>query len=398
MEILLWQWSVGVQFTSLAMIAVFFFVLERSLRLAELRSWVVAWGANLAALGITFLYWNWRPTGLAFRAIAAGYLSTKTVFAVLLILGALRLRRFAVGVGMEKRIVAGFVGYTLCAFLIPSLEVLGVVGNLALTVLFLAGGLLLLRRPRDVGMSWLAAAMLLRAALDLAAGAGFFLTAASTGDVAPSVLGWARSFVSVHSFVDTGAEWLLALAGVLALSDRVSGELRQYNTDLLAAQEDLRRVADRDPLTALMNRRALPEVMRRVQPGGALVLFFDLDGFKAVNDRHGHQMGDECLRRFANGLRECFRPHDALVRYAGDEFVVVAQGLGAQAAGERIARLRSRLRGSPADAPQVAFSVGTAVLEPGGHPDAALQAADKAMYEVKAARAVLQPSPSGVGR
>ena len=178
-----------------------------------------------------------------------------------------------------------------------------------------------------MGMSWLAAAMLLRSALDLVAAVGFFLTAAPAGEVASPLLEWARYFVSVHSFVDTGAEWLLALAGVLALSDRVSGELRQYNTDLLAAQEDLRRVADRDPLTALMNRRALPEVMRRVQPQGALVLFFDLDGFKTVNDRHGHQMGDECLRRFANGLRECFRPGDALVRYAGDEFVVVAQGL-----------------------------------------------------------------------
>ncbi|HVQ29424.1 MAG TPA: GGDEF domain-containing protein, partial [Vicinamibacteria bacterium] len=177
----------------------------------------------------------------------------------------------------------------------------------------------------------------------------------------------------------------LALAGVLALSDRVSGELRQYNTDLLAAQEDLRRVADRDPLTTLMNRRALPEIMRRVQPQGALVLFFDLDGFKTVNDRHGHQMGDECLRRFANGLRECFRPGDSLVRYAGDEFVVVAQGLEARAAGERISALRARMR-AVSEVPEVAFSVGTAVLEPGGLPDRALQAADKAMYEVKATR------------
>ena len=93
MELLLWQWSVGVQFTSLAMIAVFFLVLERSLRLGELRFWAIAWGANLLALGITFVYWNWRPTGGTFRAIAASYLGAKTVFAVLLILGALRLRR-----------------------------------------------------------------------------------------------------------------------------------------------------------------------------------------------------------------------------------------------------------------------------------------------------------------
>ena len=375
------------QFTSLAMIAVFFFVLERSLRLRELQPWVVAWGANLAALGITFLYWNWLPTGSAFRVIAAGYMGTKTVFAVLLILGAQRLRRFALGGSVEMCLVAGVLLYTLCGLLIPTLDVLGVVSNLTLTVLFLAGGVLLLRPPKDVGMRWLAAAMLLRAAVDLAASVGFFLAAASAGEATSPLIAWARSLVSVHSFVDTLAEWLLALAGVLALSDRVSGELRQYNTDLLAAQEDLRRVADRDPLTALMNRRALPEVMRRVQPGGALVLFFDLDRLKAVNHRDGRQMGDQCLRRFANGLRECFRPDDALVRYAGDEFVVVAQGLDPGAAEERIARLRARLRGEGSEGPDLAFSVGTAVLEPGGIPEAALRAADNAMYARKAARA-----------
>ena len=67
---------------------------------------------------------------------------------------------------------------------------------------------------------------------------------------------------------------------------------------------------------------------------------------------------------------------------------MVAQGLDPGAAGERIARLRARLCGPGAEAPEVAFSVGTAMLEPGGQPDAALQAADKAMYAVKAARAV----------
>ena len=55
MELLLWQWSVGVQFASLAMIAVFFLVLERSLRLAELRLWALAWTATLVALGMSFL-------------------------------------------------------------------------------------------------------------------------------------------------------------------------------------------------------------------------------------------------------------------------------------------------------------------------------------------------------
>jgi diguanylate cyclase (GGDEF)-like protein len=143
---------------------------------------------------------------------------------------------------------------------------------------------------------------------------------------------------------------------------------------------------DRDPLTALGNRRSLPEVFRAVQPRGALLLFFDLDGFKAVNDRYGHQVGDQCLKRFAVSLRACFRPDDALVRYAGDEFLVVASGLDAAGAKERLERLRRELQASPVDGPGISFSVGVAELPAGGHPDAALAAADQSMYGAKSAR------------
>jgi diguanylate cyclase (GGDEF)-like protein len=118
-------------------------------------------------------------------------------------------------------------------------------------------------------------------------------------------------------------------------------------------------------------------------PLGATLLFFDLDGFKEINDRHGHAAGDETLRRFASALRESFRPSDTLVRYAGDEFVVVASGLDAASAAQRVASLRDRLRHPGAGEPPVSFSVGTAELAPGGHPESALRGADEAMYAAK---------------
>src|SRR5262249_6275831 len=152
------------------------------------------------------------------------------------------------------------------------------------------------------------------------------------------------SFLSAHSSIDSGVEWLIALGCVIAVSEKVQRELRQANEDLLSAQADLRRLADRDPLTALANRRALPEALRAVQPEGALLLFFDLDGFKQINDQLGHHVGDLCLKRFADALRECFRPSDCLVRYAGDEFVVVAPGLHGTGVAERLARLRGLLK------------------------------------------------------
>ncbi|PYQ09532.1 MAG: hypothetical protein DMF83_03155 [Acidobacteria bacterium] len=168
----------------------------------------------------------------------------------------------------------------------------------------------------------------------------------------------AGTFLAASSSFDSGAEWLLALGGVLALSERIQGELRQSNAGLLTAQEDLRRVADRDPLTGLANRRQLPETFRAVQPQGALLLFFDLDDFKQINDRYGHQAGDECLRRFAANLRECFRPSDVLVRYGGDEFLVVASGLDEAGGRERVGRLRERLRFVTGAGPAITFSVG----------------------------------------
>jgi diguanylate cyclase (GGDEF)-like protein len=382
MELLLWRWSVGVQWTSLAMITVFFLVLERSLRLGELRSWVGAWFANLLALGITVLYWNWRPTGGTFRLISAGYMGAKAAFGVLLILGALQMGRQD-RAATRPFLVGPVVLFAVSGALLTNLEELGTLSNPSMCLLFAVGGVLLFRQGG--GVRWLAAAMLLRALLFFLTSAAFVLTSTAAGGPR-ELLGLAHSFLSFHSFVDTGAEWLLALASVLALSERVSSELRQSNRELLTAQEDLRRLVDRDPLTALQNQRALPEVFRRVQPAGALLLFFDLDGFKEVNDRHGHQAGDECLRRFARGLRACFRPGDALIRYGGDEFLVVAPGLDSGPAGERIARLRERLRTEGVGQTPLAFSVGMAPLEPGGLPAAALSAADRAMYEAKGSR------------
>ncbi|HEV2607868.1 MAG TPA: hypothetical protein VGT79_07790, partial [Xanthomonadaceae bacterium] len=89
MELLLWRWSTSVQITSDLLIAVFFVVLARSVGRVELRSWVSAWVANLGALSITIVFWLLQPQSkLVFAVISAMYIFAKTLFVVLLVIGA----------------------------------------------------------------------------------------------------------------------------------------------------------------------------------------------------------------------------------------------------------------------------------------------------------------------
>jgi diguanylate cyclase (GGDEF)-like protein len=101
---------------------------------------------------------------------------------------------------------------------------------------------------------------------------------------------------------------------------------------LWQSEASLRLNATRDPLTGLANRTLLTEQLndelkRRSTPGHVGVLFCDLDRFKAVNDRLGHESGDELLKQVATRLRSRLRPGDRLGRFGGDEFVVVLSGI-----------------------------------------------------------------------
>jgi len=388
MELLLWRWSTLVQITSDLMIAVFFVVLARSVGRIELRAWVNAWVANLGALSVTIVFWMLQPRSQwVFAGISASYVFAKTMFVLLLILGAAGFmqRRPASG-GFERlpygKLVAGVTVFSLLVGLAArSINVLGVIQATTIAV-GLATGAVFLIRNRTPAYGWLATGFAVRSAL-AAAEAMAYATQLSASDLARSKT--VAIYLASHSSFDTGAEWMIALGCVLTLYRTIQLELVRSNGELQLAKDDLQALLDRDQLTGVFNRRALPAMLRESQATGATILFFDLDDFKKINDAHGHLVGDECLKRFARALQESFRAGDHVIRYAGDEFIVVAHDLDPASVAERIEIVRGHLRFMPADGPRIEFSVGLALLPIQGDPEAALRAADEAMYRDKAA-------------
>jgi diguanylate cyclase (GGDEF)-like protein len=163
-----------------------------------------------------------------------------------------------------------------------------------------------------------------------------------------------------------------------------------------AIQQEMARQARTDPLTGLLNRRAfLEEMARRIdrldredQPG--TLLFADLDCFKPVNDRLGHEVGDQVLVRTAGILRNTVRPSDLVARLGGDEFALWLDGADHMTAAERAehlcAEVPRELREITADGgPSPTMSIGIATRAAGSKEpvDSLMRRADQAMYEVK---------------
>jgi diguanylate cyclase (GGDEF)-like protein/PAS domain S-box-containing protein len=157
-------------------------------------------------------------------------------------------------------------------------------------------------------------------------------------------------------------------------------------TALRHAEERLAFAATHDPLTGLANRPLLIDRLELAlarRDGALAVVFMDLDGFKAVNDRYGHQVGDDTLVRVARAIESAVRPADTVARFGGDEFVVVADDLGATAAELLAKRLSTAVNEVTVGPLSLEASVGIAMAEPDDVADSLLRRADAAMYARK---------------
>lgn len=176
----------------------------------------------------------------------------------------------------------------------------------------------------------------------------------------------------------------------------------QLLVKLQRANDELRTQALTDPLTGLLNRRALMQELERQRATARrsghwlLVGALDLDGFKQINDRHGHEAGDDLLRGVATALQKAMRAGDVLARVGGDEFVILGFGPQREADGQAAAALMQRRL---TDATVGRYAAGGTCIDYAGasvgvacvdaqltEPEQALREADAAMYLAKAAR------------
>ena len=166
-------------------------------------------------------------------------------------------------------------------------------------------------------------------------------------------------------------------------------------SDRKQAEEQMRALAQQDSLTGLPNRRLLDDRLQQALAHAQrdkkklAVLLLDLDGFKEINDDHGHETGDAVLVTTAHRLKECFRATDTVARFGGDEFVAVLEGQNSMEDSTPVAEKILSLLREPIRVGDRQFkltaSIGIAIYPSDSeNAETLLRLADQAMYESKA--------------
>ena len=193
-----------------------------------------------------------------------------------------------------------------------------------------------------------------------------------------------EEIVGVSRDIAEHKRYALALQQAKEATDRA-------NQALQAANAELQRIATTDALTGAWNRRHFQhllevELASAARHGSALsLLMFDVDHFKTVNDGHGHQAGDQVLRRISAITLQHLRTEDALARWGGEEFLVLLPHCTAAEASCLAERLRTLVAACPMPGVgQVTASYGVAQWQPGESPDDWFRRLDQSLYRAKA--------------
>lgn len=205
---------------------------------------------------------------------------------------------------------------------------------------------------------------------------------------------WAQELLFSMAIISIG---LAALLSQLRANRReLETRVQERTAQLQAANAQLEKLAVTDALTGLLNRRALSDLFRREIERAQrhrrelAVIMFDVDHFKAINDRHGHSAGDAVLKQIAGIAAQSTRGTDTIARYGGEEFVLIAPETDRASALDLAERMRAALQSAEIridhQSLKVTASFGVAMLHGDDKkPEDVLHRADEALYAAKGA-------------
>lgn len=202
-----------------------------------------------------------------------------------------------------------------------------------------------------------------------------------------------------HAALSSAAATIATLIDAKEQRDELRIETLARQIEALRAElREARTQAQTDPLTGVLNRgsfdAALEELVdrHREESSGVALLLFDIDDFKRVNDRYGHQVGDEAIRVFTRRCRSQLRPSDRLARYGGEEFAVLIEGVSLEHAAARAESIRAAIADAPCKVGrngatrqfELTVSAGVSSLATGDEAEDLVHRADEALYLAKA--------------
>ncbi len=190
--------------------------------------------------------------------------------------------------------------------------------------------------------------------------------------------GWATAFRS----------WLITIVVVAVIAIPVASAIGRSQLELHRAKLAVEKLSRVDPMTGLPNRRAVFEIAERTEAQTMVLVIFDIDRFKRVNDTLGHLAGDDVIRRVSQMMAEALQPLGTVGRIGGEEFMLVGSNVDIDRLVASLADFRARLAATSIltrdTAVAVTMSAGVAVLWDGADFNDLYAEADHALYRAKA--------------
>lgn len=373
-----------IQLNGVILITILSLCLRRSLQLTALKYWTMAWLCQSFALICLRLAFSYEDFSVF---LFPYYFLAEYLFGFLLIAGCRSLDgTYEIKPWSELFAIPLIAAAIILPQVAPDFN-----DVFSIHALFLAGfygvGLFFLRRSKQVNFGW----RVMHVSLSL-------LTLELL--LYPVVFSL-RNFIalpvdllSYNPVIHVVLQTALGLGMVIILLEKVLGDAKTANEQLISTQKRLEELVHTDPLTEAFNRHAFYGYMRKQgesqTASTGCVGFFDIDDLKAVNDCFGHASGDMVIRAVVRSIREIIRAEDLIYRWGGDEFFVIMVGMDAEMAETRMERLDSLLAHVYIDnlpePVRVGVSCGFTNYADSNDLENAIKMADTAMYRRKQVR------------